>query len=69
MFGKLEKTPVPGLLLPVEVTEKAARLANERGLPFQEYLREVFVAHVMGREEVERRFAQRLDAILGSTKK
>jgi hypothetical protein len=68
LFGKLEKSPIPGLLLPKEVTERAQRLASEEGLPFQEYLREKFVVSVMGRDEVERRFRARLDAIAGKPK-
>ena len=68
LFGKLEKTPVPGLLLPREVTERAQRLACEQGQPFQEFLRERFVVSVMGRDEVERRFRARLDAIAGKPK-
>lgn len=63
LFGKIDDEPVNGLRLPITVIERAKQRAVEAGLPFHEYLREIVTLGVMGRDEVERRFRARLDAI------
>jgi hypothetical protein len=68
LFGKLDDRPVNGLKLPIEVVERARERAGEAGLPFHEYLREIVSLTVMGRDEAERRFRTRLDAIAGTVK-
>lgn len=65
LLGKLSEEPINGLKLPVIVEEKAKLLAAEAHLPFLEWLREVVSLSVMGRDELERRFRARLDAIEG----
>lgn len=65
LFGKLSSEPINGLKLPIVVEEKAKLMAAEAHLPYSEWLREVISLAVMGRDEAERRFRARLDAIEG----
>lgn len=65
LFGKLSQDSIKNLKLPIVVEEQAKLLAVEAHLPFSEYLRELISISVMGRNEVERRFRARLDAIEG----
>jgi hypothetical protein len=68
-FGKLDDSPINGLKLPLEVMERAKARAIDAGLPFKEYIREIVVMGVMGRDEVQRRWAERMDAIAGKVTK
>lgn len=65
LLGKLSEESINGLKLPVIVEEKAKLLAVEAHLPYLEWLRECISLTVMGRDELERRFRARLDAIEG----
>jgi hypothetical protein len=67
LLGKLSEDPINGLKLPVVVEEKAKLLAAEAHLPYLEWLRECISLAVIGRDELERRFHARLDAIEGKT--
>lgn len=68
LFGKLDDEPVNGMKLPIVVVKVAKERAAAAELPYQEYLREIITIGVMGRGEVERKFARRLDAIEGKVK-
>lgn len=68
LYGKLSDEPINGLKLPIEVLERLREEAGVVGLPFHEFLREVLTLRVFPREEVERAFAKRLDAIEGKVK-
>lgn len=68
LFGKFSEAPINGLKVPTEVKERLEAMAHEANLPFHEFLREKLTLSAFGREEVERRFRDRWDAIEGSLK-
>jgi hypothetical protein len=68
LFGKVDSVSLKDFRLPAVVLERAKERAADAGLPLQEYLREMVTLGVMGREEVERMFARRLDAMTGKAR-
>jgi hypothetical protein len=67
-FGKLDDEPIQAFKVPAVVKERLREQANEAGLPFHEYLREICTIAAMGREAVKSAYAERVEAIAKTLK-
>lgn len=62
-FGKC--TEEVKTLVPYEIKEAVARLANEHGMTPSEFLREIVMIRVLGVDDVRRIYESRLNSIAG----
>ncbi len=62
-FGKLDDDPIPAFKVPLVVRQRLQTMANEVGMPFQEFLREVLTIAAMGPDAVKDAYVQRVESI------